>query len=111
MAWTRVILATLMLASVISCKNLEQKVVGRWQSEDEVQAVTFHDNGTATFESYGRTVDAQYKFTDQAHAKFIFDSPLGEFEGTQIALLTLDKEELTLEFESGLTRSYLRVKA
>jgi hypothetical protein len=96
------------LLLIASCKPVEERVVGHWQNEDQTQGVTFNSDGTAIFESYGRTVNAKYKFTDQAHAKFTFDSPLGELEGTQNARVSIEKDELTLEFESGLTRSYLR---
>ena len=110
MAWTKVIMATALLLLIASCKPLEEKVVGHWMNEDQTQGVTFNSDGTAVFEAYGRTVNAQYKFTDQAHAKFVFDSPLGELEGTQIARVSIEKDELTLEFESGLTKSYQHAK-
>jgi hypothetical protein len=111
MAWVRIAVALVLLMSLASCKRLEDKVVGQWSSEDQNQQVEFVGDGTATFTSYGRSVTANYKFTDSAHARFDFHSPLGELEGTQIAQLTLVEGELTLEFESGVSRSYLRVKA
>jgi hypothetical protein len=111
MAWARVIVALVLLMGLSSCKRLEDKVVGQWSSEDQNQQVEFAGNGTATFTSYGMSVTADYKFTDSAHARFDFHSPLGELEGTQIAMLTLEKEELSLEFESGVSRSYVRVKS
>jgi len=110
MAWTKVMIAAAFLLLLASCKPLEERIVGHWQNEDQTEGVTFNADGTSVFESYGRTVNAQYQFTDQAHAKFVFDSPLGELEGTQNARVSLEKEELTLEFESGLTRSYQRAK-
>ena len=103
-------IAVSVLLLLTSCKSLEERVIGHWQNDDQTQGVTFNPDGTAIFESYGRTVNAKYKFTDTTHARFDFDSPLGELEGTQIALVTIEKEELTLEFESGLSRSYTRAK-
>ncbi len=111
MAWTKFMIAATMLALIVSCKPLQERVVGYWQNEEKTQSVTFHEDGTATFESYGRTVNARWKFTDSSHAKFEFDSPLGELEGVQIARVAIEKEELILEFESGLSRSYLRATA
>jgi hypothetical protein len=111
MAWGRFIIAAVLLVSLSSCKTLEEKVVGQWMNEEQNQAVEFNADHTATFTSYGQTVDADYKFTDNVHARFDFHGQLGELEGTQNARITLEKEELTLEFESGLSRSYLRVKS
>jgi hypothetical protein len=110
MAWARFVIAAGLLMVVVSCKPVEERVVGQWQSEDQVQSVTFSGDGTAVFIAYGRSVNAKYKFTDAAHARFDFDSPLGELEGTQIALVTIENETLSLEFESGVTRSYVRSK-
>lgn len=111
MTWARVMIAAAMLVGVVSCKPLEERIVGQWQNEEKTQSVTFNSDGTAVFEAYGRTVNAQYKFTDTSHAKFEFDSPLGELEGTQIARVAIEKNELSLEFESGVNRSYLRAES
>jgi len=110
MAWARVILAAMILAAIIGCKSVEERVVGKWQNEDSTQSVTFHENGTATFEVYGRTTEANYKFTDAAHARFDFDGTFGELEGQQVARVAIEKEELSLEFESGANYSFTRVQ-
>jgi hypothetical protein len=111
MRWAKITIAAIMLMGLSSCKTLEQKIIGQWISEDQNQAVEFAADGTAIFTTYGFSVTADYKFTDKAHAKFVFRSPLGELEGTQIAFVGLENDELSLEFESGLTRGYQRVKS
>jgi len=111
MTWGRFIIAATLVVCLASCKTLEENLIGQWVSEDQNQTVEFAADHTATFTSYGRSVEAEYKFTDKTHATFNFHAPLGELEGTQIAQVTIENNELTLDFESGLQLTYQRAKS